>query len=86
MVINGKIVPFESCILSNNTTTADFVWVAYDSSRARLPVAIAATADDLAEIMGVTRNAVESTWCSYRRGRLKTTKYAKVYIGGSDDE
>lgn len=86
MIINGKYVPFESCIRSNNTNTGEYIWVAYDDSRARLPVAIAPTADELARITGRTRSCVESAWCHYRLGHSKNTKYAKVYIGEEEND
>ncbi len=63
-----------------------FVWVGYDSSPARLPIAIASTSGELANKMGVTAGAVETTWSKYRHGKLKTTKYAMVFIDKEDDD
>ena len=67
--------------LRNKSEKENFVWVAYDSSRARLPVAIAPSAKELARIMGVSRVTVESDWSHFRHGDRPSAKYAKVYIG-----
>jgi ribosomal protein L7Ae-like RNA K-turn-binding protein len=84
MTIQGKTVPYKRCYISRNT--ADYVWVAYESSKARLPYAIAPTAAELGRLIGVNPTTIQSNWIKYRKGILKTVKYAMVYVGGSDDE
>ena len=92
MVINGNFMKWQDCIVpyriagANNAQTNEFVWVGYDNSDARLPVAIAPTASALAEVMGVKKATVESMWSKFRHGQVSTAKYAKVYIGDVDDE
>lgn len=84
MTIQGKTVPIESCMQQHNT--ADYVWVAYDSSKERLPIAIATTAGELGRMLGIQPVRIQSSWWNYKNGNLKTARFAKVYIGGSDDE
>lgn len=84
MTIQGKKVPLERCYSTYNTT--DYVWVAYDSSEARLPIAIAPSAAELGKLIGKKPTTIQSNWINYRKGKLKTPKYAAVYVGGSDDE
>lgn len=79
-----RIKPVENCV--HRINPADFVWVAYDDSKARLPVAMSPSVTELAAIMGVSRSTIESMWSKYRHGKLDTAKYAKVYIGGLDDD
>ncbi len=86
MLINGKKVERSSICVSRGANTADYVWIAYDNSNSGVPVAIAPSVDALAEMMGVKRTSIESNWCNYLKGRQKTAKYAKVYIGGDDDD
>lgn len=97
MVINGQIMSLADCMVRtkhrlsdqkqpqkqpNNTDTGEFVWVAYDNTRAKLPVAIAPTAEILARLVGCSVNTIHSVWSKYQHGKLNTAKYAKVYIGG----
>lgn len=95
MIINGKHISLADCMVKaripdpkpkppNNTNTDEYIWVAYDDSRAKLPIAIAPSALTLAKIVGVSPNTIYSVWSNYQSGRLFTAKYAKVYIG--DDE
>ena len=92
MVIGGKIVSLADCMVKaripdpkpDKPKADEYLWVAYDSSRARLPIAVAPSALTLAKMVGVSPNTVYSVWSNYLSGRRSTTKYAKVYIG--DDE
>jgi hypothetical protein len=93
MVIGGKIASLADCMVAaripdpkpDKPKADEHIWVAYDDSRARLPVAIAPTAQALAEIMGVSVKTVYSTWSKYQSGELKTAKYAKVDIGDNEN-
>lgn len=86
MIINGKKIEFADICESNTPNTAKYVWVAYDKSKARLPVAFAPTAEILAEMMGVSKKTVTSNWYNYLAGRQNSAKYAKVYIDKEDDD
>ena len=97
MIINGKEISLADCMVkaripdpkpknTNNTKTDEYIWVGYDDSRARLPVAIAPSAQALAEIMGVSGNTVYSVWSRFLSGDLSTAKYAKVYIGDNEHD
>ena len=59
-----------------------YVWVAYGKDRARLPIAVADTAGELARIVGVKRNNIESQASKYRCGVLKWSQYQRVKITG----
>lgn len=95
MVIGGNIISLADCMVkaripdpkqTNNTRTDEYIWVGYDDSRARLPVAIAPSAQALAKIMGVSDSVVYSVWSRYKSGELSTAKYAKVYIGDAEND
>lgn len=86
MTINGKKVDFSDCLVDSGARYEDFVWIAYDDSRARLPVAIASSAKKLAEMIGVAEGTVVSTWSKYIHGVLSTAKYARVYTGDVEEE
>lgn len=60
--------------------TPEYVWVAYGKDRARLPITVADTAGELARIVGVKRNNVESQASKYRKGVLKWSRYQRVRI------
>ncbi len=100
MVINGQTMSLADCMVQtrhrlsdkrptrercNTSEAGEFVWVAYDSTGARLPVAIAPTAEILARLVGCSVNTIHSVWSKYQHGKLNTAKYAKVYIGGCDE-
>lgn len=56
------------------------VWVAYGKDRARLPIAVADTAAELAALVGTTRNNVESQASKARCGVLRWSQYQRVKI------
>lgn len=58
----------------------EYVWVAYGKDRARLPIAVADTAAELAALVGTTRNNVESLASKYRCGRIPWSRYQRVRI------
>ena len=63
----------------------DVVWVGYAKEKPRLPIAIADSAEELAERMGVTVSTVMSAWSRFWRGKSKSTKYAMVFIDKEDE-
>lgn len=96
MVIGGKTIYLADCMVKarvpdpkpknhGNKKIGEYVWVAYDKSRARLPVAIAFTIAELAKITGVSAKTLMTRWYNYKNGRSKTTRCAKVYIGDDED-
>lgn len=62
-----------------------YVWVAYQSEPPYLPIAIADTSGELADICGLDRSTVSTTWYKFRHGVLKNTRFWKVYVGIDDE-
>lgn len=58
----------------------EYVWVAYSKDYPFLPVAIASSAAELARLVGVSTNAVESLWSKFVHGKVRRTRYARVLI------
>lgn len=56
------------------------VWVAYDRSRAHLPIAVADTLAELAAITGRTETHIKTVWSKYKHGIVKNTCFAQVEI------
>ena len=89
MTINGKTMTLADVMVSvkqPDETDADYIWVAYDNTKERLPIATAPSALQLAKIVGHSYKSIYSYWSKYSRGLVNTTKYAKVYVGGDDDD
>lgn len=97
MVINGKVHSLADCMVKAripdkkrknpaSAKTGEYIWVAYDKSSARLPVAIAFSIAELSKITGVSAKKLMTRWYNYKFGKTKTTRCAKVYIGGDEDE
>lgn len=63
----------------------EVIWVGYAKEKPRLPVAIADSAEELAERMGVTVSTVVSSWSRYWRGLAKSTRYAMVFLDEEDE-
>lgn len=70
------MINWKDCILAQR----EYVWVAYSKDYPYLPVAVASTSEELAKIMSVSKNDVESRWGHFKQGKLKTTRYARVLI------
>lgn len=62
------------------------MWIKYDQSRARLPVAWADSAVKLARITGNNAGRIRSSWSDYKRGVSNDTYYAKVDLPDDDPE
>ena len=56
------------------------VWMALSQDKFSLPVAIADTAKELAELLGTTENAVKSEASKGRHGIIKKPRYISVRI------
>lgn len=77
ITINGKNVSLSDCY---SRKKGEIVWVGYAKEPPHLPIAIASSAKELAQIMGVNTNSVESLWSKFRHGKVKHTRYACVLI------
>ena len=99
MLINGKTMTLDDLVISTRHRLADekpknknaeekdnYVWVAYDSTRKRLPVAVAETAAELARIVGATTDAVYCAASKLRSGYIQNARFARVYIGGDEGD
>lgn len=56
------------------------IWIAYDKSRARLPIAMADSAVKLAKMVGVSDLTVRSIVSRAEMGLYKNPRFAKVEI------
>ena len=72
-------ISWRNCVVPQESL---FVWVAYRSEKPYLPFAIADTAEELAELVGVKRCTVLAAASRFRDGKLRRAKYARVYVGG----
>ena len=81
LMVSVKHPPVPKPPVRKRPPASDFVWIAYGNTEARLPVAIAYSAWELAFIMGVSLSSVESSASKFLNGKIHNPKYAKVYIG-----
>lgn len=58
----------------------EIIWMEVTKDKYELPVMVADSARELAEVHGVTRGSIESSECQYRKGKLKTCPWRKVEI------
>lgn len=56
------------------------IWMEVTQDKYELPVAIADTAKELAEIVGTTTNNIVSQCSHYRKGRLKSSRFRMIEI------
>ena len=56
------------------------VWMAVSQDELRLPIAIADTAKELAELLGTTENNVKSSASKNKHGVYKNSQYIAVKI------
>ena len=56
------------------------VWMAVSQDELRLPIAIADTAKELAELLGTTENNVKSSASKCKHGVYKNSRYIAVRI------
>lgn len=63
------------------TTMITHVWVCYSTTPPHLPIAVADSADQLAQLLGnTTANSIKSAWCKYRTGVSKNTRFHRVRV------
>lgn len=56
------------------------IWMKITNDEYELPLAVADTAQELAEICGTTKNCIVSTISHYNQGRIKWTPYVCVKV------
>lgn len=56
------------------------IWMKVTCDELSLPLAVADTSSELAEMCGTTPNAVVSTWSHYRKGRITYPSYICVKV------
>lgn len=61
------------------------VWMRITRDKYELPLAIADSAEELAEICNVERSTVASMASSYEKGKLKTSRYICVNVEEDED-
>lgn len=61
-----------------------YIWVAYQKDPPGLPIAVADTSTELAEILGVSQSTVMTSTMNGRRNRFKHDIYAKVEVEDAD--
>lgn len=63
----------------------DIVYMAVSKDKYRLPVAVADSPMELAQIVGVNYNTVMSVISKWRHGIIKNARYIAVNMDGADD-
>ena len=56
------------------------IWIAYDDSPERLPIAVADNPRELAKLIGGKSATISSKACDFHRGRTKDSKYVYVEV------
>lgn len=62
------------------------MWMKVTRDKYELPVAVAETVYELADMLGVTVNSIYSSMYHFRKGNTKSTPYRKVEEGEDDAE
>lgn len=62
------------------------VWMMVSKDKYELPLAVADSAPQLAEMVGVSANAIFSSYSCYKNGKHKFSRFHKVEIEEVDDE
>lgn len=57
-----------------------YIWVAYSRRQPFLPVAVADTMDEIAQLTGATKSGVRSAWWYYTTGKRKFSRFHKVRV------
>ena len=61
-----------------------YVWVAYRKTKPYLPYAVADSAAELAELVGVKESSVREDNSRFRNGKKKKERFVCVYVGGEE--
>lgn len=59
-----------------------YVWVAYRKKKPYLPFAVADSAAELAELVGVKESSIREDNSRFRNGKKKKERFLCVYVGG----
>lgn len=57
-----------------------YIWMEITKDKYELPVAVADTCEELADMCGVSPYTVRNSWRRYAKGKLKKTKYIMVNV------
>lgn len=57
-----------------------YIWMKITKDKFELPVAVADSCEELADICGVSAYTVRNSWRRYAKGKIKKTKYIMVKI------
>lgn len=60
------------------------LWLKVTNDKYELPIAVGGTAQELADMLGITDNVIHSTISHYNKGRIKSCPYVKVEEGDDD--
>jgi DNA-binding XRE family transcriptional regulator len=55
-------------------------WIRVTKDKYELPEYIADTAEELADMLGISPNTIYSSMANWEKGRVKTSPYRKVVI------
>ncbi len=62
------------------------IWMKVTNDEFSLPLAIADSASELAQMCGADKNVIQSTAAHHRKGRLKNPSYIYVIVEEGDEE
>lgn len=62
-----------------------FVWMQISKDKYELPIFVAETAQELADICGVSVNTVQSAVCRNEHGEYEKSQYIKVRVEDDDE-
>lgn len=57
---------------------AKYIWMAVTPDEYELPLAVADTAKELAELVGLSRETIKSSTCRHNSGSMSGRKFVKV--------
>lgn len=57
-----------------------YVWIAVSQDEYELPIAVADSGTELAEILGIDKRTIFSTRSHYKDGTLKSCRYHKIEV------
>ena len=77
------MIDWKDCIVRTRSqhSPGQYVRIAYDRVAPFLPIAVADSAQELADAVGVSRSAVYSTASRFRAGKITRPGYACVRVG-----
>ena len=73
------MISYQECLVP--VATSPYVWVAYQSKKPYLPIAVADTARELAQVLDIPENNIVSVVSKHRHGKIKRPRYMCVHVG-----